>query len=190
LTSARTAYGHAQFLVSRHVAIVVFTIARFRAWQHVTHARAPHASRTRLRSGSTSPNAFSAHWPGVTRLCRTIDARTIFVDYAVAIVVRSVARFFDRSLKGNAIARHAHGTSVNRDLTGADSTGNGPETVIDVAIAIIIGAITNFGDRHYLPFTLAKHAHEIARLCTGQTRAHTDGGRVSLVTGLRIALFA
>jgi hypothetical protein len=147
VTSAHATHGHTQQLVNRCVAIVINAIARFCNRHNVTHTLVPLTTDTRLATRCTSANILGSRWTRITRLRHPIDTGTTFVHNAIAIVIRAVARFVDCRWKGNAFTHHTHRTTVDRNLTSTHSARNRPETIVDVAIAIIIETITNLYTR-------------------------------------------
>jgi hypothetical protein len=147
LASAHAAHRNSELFIDRGVAIIVDAVARFRTRQDVAHAYAPFSISARLLAWNARSYAFGARRPGVTRLRGAIDTLAPFVDLPIAIVVGPVATFDDSRRKRNAIARHSIFTRLDGDLTRAHSARDCPKAIVEVAIAIVIGAIAHFCNR-------------------------------------------
>jgi hypothetical protein len=155
-----------QIFVYFAIAVVVFTIAAFFFGQDLTRTGAPFACvGTGLTTITADPNATAGRGPRVARPGISGLAVAIFVYLTVAVVVAFVAFFAFGSnrtltISPGAVCLTGHGAkltaplhfaigesgsgTVKTVLSIAGSTGT---TIVDLAVAIVINAVADFGFR-------------------------------------------
>lgn len=73
-------------------------------------------------------------------------AAEVVVDHPVAVVVKTVADLRNCSLHGIACLRHTTHTVLLNMGTNAQSTGSGPESVIDCSVTIVVKPVAHLWD--------------------------------------------
>lgn len=187
----RTATGLSQSIVLRPIAIVIETIAGFHRRKHFARAAPPAAAHARLNAFFAYADAVGPRRARITRLRRafgTAAAFVRFVDLPVAIFIKTIA-LRSRRRPGRTRLRNSVGTRIHRDLTDAQPARHRTESIVDLAVAILVLAIANISDAARKHFALACRGPLPIDTLENTTLAFADavGVRSTGVTGHRFA---
>ena len=157
------------------VAVVVETVALFRAWVDRAHT-SQRAVLASLRPCGT--NAFFAC------IASAPATRIVFVDLAIAIVVKTIALFGARCGRSDTIQLTALALkctcATNARLTGRTSTTAARVVFVDGAVAVIVDAVADLRRR----YTGLNATHGPCACRVADVLAAVSASTLSSVTGL------